>query len=191
MDAATYCDWGVDFVKIDHCGTGAPNVDGPNRMNESWMRFRQGFDQEPLPAKRPLPNRAIETSGKGSVRPLRPHDLVEEFLIGLRERHAVQNDDAILDRDPVACEANHPPNAALNKDDIAAPGRVPRGGRGENHITGQENRLHAEAANPVEIDKSPDKDNRNGRSGKPKAKAASAAAIVRTKITMTCPERSR
>ena len=39
QDAATYCDWGVDFVKIDHCGTGAPGADGPSHMNESWVRL--------------------------------------------------------------------------------------------------------------------------------------------------------
>ena len=54
MDAATYCEWGVDFVKIDHCGTGEPNVDGPNHMNESWVRFRQGFDQCVVNGGRPM-----------------------------------------------------------------------------------------------------------------------------------------
>ena len=45
QDSATYCDWGVDFVKIDHCGTGAPGSDGDPHMNQSWVRFREGFDQ--------------------------------------------------------------------------------------------------------------------------------------------------
>ena len=44
QDAATYCDWGVDFVKIDHCGSGAPGIDGPAHMNQSWVAFREGFD---------------------------------------------------------------------------------------------------------------------------------------------------
>lgn len=54
MDSATYCDWGVDFVKIDHCGTGAPGIDGPSHMNESWVRFRQGFDKCVADGGRPM-----------------------------------------------------------------------------------------------------------------------------------------
>eukprot|EP00750_Incisomonas_marina_P011167 INCI16350.5.p1 GENE.INCI16350.5~~INCI16350.5.p1 ORF type:complete len:812 (+),score=130.53 INCI16350.5:666-3101(+) len=39
IDAATYCDWGLDYLKDDNCG-------GQNwkDVNTSWIKFRQGFD---------------------------------------------------------------------------------------------------------------------------------------------------
>ncbi|KAJ9469111.1 putative alpha-galactosidase [Diplonema papillatum] len=40
IDAQTYCDWGVDYVKIDDCG----GADYQN-PNESWSKFRDGFDK--------------------------------------------------------------------------------------------------------------------------------------------------
>lgn len=40
LDAATYCDAGVDYVKIDACG-GA----GFQQDNTSWIRFRRAFDE--------------------------------------------------------------------------------------------------------------------------------------------------
>ena len=45
QDAQTYCDWGVEFVKVDHCGTGDFPSDGRRDMNESWILLRQGFDK--------------------------------------------------------------------------------------------------------------------------------------------------
>ena len=39
VDAAAYCDWGVDYLKIDRCsGASWPEA------NTSWLRFREGFD---------------------------------------------------------------------------------------------------------------------------------------------------
>ena len=40
LDAATYCDWGLDYLKIDLCG----GAQWP-RLNESWIRFKTGFDK--------------------------------------------------------------------------------------------------------------------------------------------------
>jgi len=39
VDAATYCSWGLDYLKNDNCG-------GTNwpAENTSWIRFQQGFD---------------------------------------------------------------------------------------------------------------------------------------------------
>ena len=45
QDAATYCTWGVEFVKVDHCGTGKYPEDARRHMNESWVLLRQGFDK--------------------------------------------------------------------------------------------------------------------------------------------------
>ena len=42
QDAASYCAWGVDYVKVDHCGDG---LHAWPRMNQSWALFRQGFDK--------------------------------------------------------------------------------------------------------------------------------------------------
>eukprot|EP01060_Flectonema_neradi_P007276 TRINITY_DN15044_c0_g1_i1.p1 TRINITY_DN15044_c0_g1~~TRINITY_DN15044_c0_g1_i1.p1 ORF type:complete len:919 (+),score=125.18 TRINITY_DN15044_c0_g1_i1:59-2815(+) len=39
IDAQTYCDWGVDYLKIDICY--GPK---PKEANESWIKFRNGFD---------------------------------------------------------------------------------------------------------------------------------------------------
>lgn len=40
IDAATYCDWGVDYLKIDLCkGTGW------NHANTSWILFQKGFEK--------------------------------------------------------------------------------------------------------------------------------------------------
>ena len=40
VDAATYCDWGLDYLKNDNCG-------GANwpALNTSWLRFKQGFEK--------------------------------------------------------------------------------------------------------------------------------------------------
>lgn len=43
QDAATYCDWGIDFLKVDHCGP-ASTTNGYPHMNQSWILLRQGFD---------------------------------------------------------------------------------------------------------------------------------------------------
>ena len=40
-DAKTYCDWGIDYVKVDHCGDGKH---AHPHMNHSWVLFRKGFD---------------------------------------------------------------------------------------------------------------------------------------------------
>eukprot|EP00117_Sycon_ciliatum_P036047 scpid34671/ scgid27197/ Alpha-galactosidase; Alpha-D-galactoside galactohydrolase; Melibiase len=40
QDAATYCEWGIDYLKIDHCG-GHTNP----HLNDSWILFKQGFDK--------------------------------------------------------------------------------------------------------------------------------------------------
>eukprot|EP00041_Stephanoeca_diplocostata_P036427 m.1331336 g.1331336 ORF g.1331336 m.1331336 type:complete len:916 (+) comp24863_c1_seq1:65-2812(+) len=40
VDAATYCDWGLDYLKNDNCGGNNWKVE-----NESWVRFKQGFDK--------------------------------------------------------------------------------------------------------------------------------------------------
>jgi hypothetical protein len=39
QDAATYCSWGLDYLKNDNCG-------GTNwpQENTSWINFKQGFD---------------------------------------------------------------------------------------------------------------------------------------------------
>ena len=42
QDAASYCAWGVDYLKVDHCGDG---VHSWPHMNVSWVLFRQGFDK--------------------------------------------------------------------------------------------------------------------------------------------------
>lgn len=39
IDGATYCDWDIDYLKIDHCG-GA----GWPALNQSWILFKQAFD---------------------------------------------------------------------------------------------------------------------------------------------------
>ena len=40
IDAATYCDWGLDYLKNDNCG-------GSNwpKLNTSWILFKEGFHQ--------------------------------------------------------------------------------------------------------------------------------------------------
>jgi alpha-galactosidase len=40
IDAKTYCDWGLDYLKNDNCG-------GSNwpQENTSWIKFQQGFDE--------------------------------------------------------------------------------------------------------------------------------------------------
>ena len=43
QDAATYCDWGVDYLKVDHCGPD-DTTNGYAHMNQSWILLRQGFD---------------------------------------------------------------------------------------------------------------------------------------------------
>jgi len=43
QDAATYCDWGVDFLKVDHCGPDDV-TNGYPHMNQSWVLLREGFD---------------------------------------------------------------------------------------------------------------------------------------------------
>ncbi|XP_065831212.1 uncharacterized protein [Oscarella lobularis] len=40
QDAATYCEWGIDYLKIDGCG----GMKHPNRST-SWQLFKQGFDK--------------------------------------------------------------------------------------------------------------------------------------------------
>ena len=39
IDAQTYCDWGVDYLKIDIC-----YGQSPKQANDSWIKFRNGFD---------------------------------------------------------------------------------------------------------------------------------------------------
>ena len=36
IDARTYCDWGIDYIKIDAC-------QGAGDMNTSWSRFHEGL----------------------------------------------------------------------------------------------------------------------------------------------------
>jgi alpha-galactosidase len=38
IDAQTYCDWGLDYIKIDACH-------GAEDMNTSWSRFHEGIAQ--------------------------------------------------------------------------------------------------------------------------------------------------
>ena len=40
IDAATYCEWGLDYLKNDNCG-------GTNwkEQNTSWINFQKGFDE--------------------------------------------------------------------------------------------------------------------------------------------------
>lgn len=40
IDAATYCDWGLDYLKNDNCG-------GSNwkTLNTSWIKFTEGFEK--------------------------------------------------------------------------------------------------------------------------------------------------
>lgn len=39
IDSATYCDWGLDYLKIDNCGgTNWPEA------NQSWIKFAEGLD---------------------------------------------------------------------------------------------------------------------------------------------------
>eukprot|EP00050_Salpingoeca_kvevrii_P007394 m.295919 g.295919 ORF g.295919 m.295919 type:complete len:914 (+) comp13288_c0_seq1:1-2742(+) len=40
IDAATYCEWGVDYLKIDNCGG-----EHHQQNNESWILFHQGFEK--------------------------------------------------------------------------------------------------------------------------------------------------
>lgn len=40
IDAATYCDWGLDYLKNDNCG--GSNWD---TLNTSWIKFTKGFDE--------------------------------------------------------------------------------------------------------------------------------------------------
>jgi alpha-galactosidase len=39
VDAETYCDWGLDYLKVDSC-----HGDRHKFVNTSWALFRQGFD---------------------------------------------------------------------------------------------------------------------------------------------------
>lgn len=39
LDAATYCSWGVDYLKTDGCGGQRYPA-----LNTSWINFRQGLD---------------------------------------------------------------------------------------------------------------------------------------------------
>ena len=40
LDAKTYCEWGLDYLKNDNCG-------GTNwpQENTSWINFQAGFDK--------------------------------------------------------------------------------------------------------------------------------------------------
>eukprot|EP01062_Namystynia_karyoxenos_P040648 TRINITY_DN2961_c0_g2_i1.p1 TRINITY_DN2961_c0_g2~~TRINITY_DN2961_c0_g2_i1.p1 ORF type:complete len:910 (+),score=243.65 TRINITY_DN2961_c0_g2_i1:97-2730(+) len=38
IDAATYCSWGIDYIKIDQCGG-----DHWPQLNTSWIKFREGI----------------------------------------------------------------------------------------------------------------------------------------------------
>ena len=49
MDAATYCDAGIDYVKIDACGPPCHPV-----QNTSWIRFRKALDECEAKTKRPM-----------------------------------------------------------------------------------------------------------------------------------------
>lgn len=40
LDAATYCGWGVDYLKIDNCG-GKEHL----HANTSWIKFKKAFDE--------------------------------------------------------------------------------------------------------------------------------------------------
>jgi hypothetical protein len=40
IDTQTYCDWNVDYLKIDLCGG-----DHYSHLNESWIKFRKAFDE--------------------------------------------------------------------------------------------------------------------------------------------------
>jgi len=40
IDAETYCEWGVDYLKVDGC-----HGDSHPQLNTSWIRFREGFDE--------------------------------------------------------------------------------------------------------------------------------------------------
>jgi alpha-galactosidase len=40
IDVQTYCDWGVDYLKLDACRGG-----GFSTSNESWIRFRAAIDE--------------------------------------------------------------------------------------------------------------------------------------------------
>jgi hypothetical protein len=40
VDAATYCEWGLDYLKNDNCGGTNWPVE-----NTSWIKFKQGFDK--------------------------------------------------------------------------------------------------------------------------------------------------
>ena len=42
LDAATYCDFGIDYLKIDQCGGDSYEKHGLPK-NTSWVRFKQGF----------------------------------------------------------------------------------------------------------------------------------------------------
>jgi alpha-galactosidase len=50
LDASTYCDWGLDYLKDDNCG-GAQS----KAINDSWIKFRNGF------------NKCQEKTGRGMV----------------------------------------------------------------------------------------------------------------------------
>ena len=47
LDAATYCDWGIDYVEIDSCH-------GAERRKTSWTLFNRGIDSSLFVAKIPL-----------------------------------------------------------------------------------------------------------------------------------------
>jgi hypothetical protein len=40
IDAKTYCEWGLDYLKNDNCGGTNWPAD-----NTSWIKFQQGFDE--------------------------------------------------------------------------------------------------------------------------------------------------
>jgi len=49
IDAATYCDWGVDYLKVDNCGGSS----WP-QLNTSWTKFRNAFDSCEKKTGRPI-----------------------------------------------------------------------------------------------------------------------------------------
>ena len=64
LDAATYCDFGIDYLKIDQCGGDSYEKHGLPK-NTSWARFKRGFEACLARTGRPIVE-SVESCGSVS-----------------------------------------------------------------------------------------------------------------------------